>query len=72
MVPLSESNILSKSVIYVNHFNINFGTSNVSNDFIYLQGGLRISLFPLIRSYIFSLVVFLVCFFLTTVAFEAE
>ena len=42
------------------------------NDFIYLQGGLRISLFPLSRSDIFSFVGFLVHFFLKTVAFEAE
>ena len=36
------------------------------------KGGLRISLFPLIRSDIFSFVGFLVCFFLKTVALEAE
>ena len=35
-------------------------------DFIYLQGGLRISLFPLSSSDIFSFVGFLVCFFLKT------
>ena len=42
------------------------------NDFIYLQGGLRISLFPLIISDIFYFVNFLICFILKTVAFEAE
>ena len=36
------------------------------------KGGLRISMFPLSSSDIFSFVVFLVCFFLKTVAFEAE
>ena len=35
------------------------------------KGGLRISLFPLTSSNIFSFVGFLVCFFLKTVAFES-
>ena len=42
------------------------------NDFIYRQGGLRIGLFPLSSSDIFSFVGILVCFFFKTVAFEAE
>ena len=42
------------------------------NDFIYLQGGLKISLLPLISYDIFSFVGFWVCFFFKTVAFEAE
>ena len=36
------------------------------------KGGLRISLFPLSSSDIFSFVGFFVCYFLKTVAFEAE
>ena len=42
------------------------------NDFAYIQGGMRISLFPISSSDIFSFVGFLVRFFLKTVSFEHE
>ena len=44
----------------------------MNNDFIYLQGGLRVSLFPQSSSDIFYFLGFLVCFFWKTVACEAE
>ena len=72
-MPLPESNIRSKSEDDKLTTSILFLLLVMCSmtSFI-IKAGLRISLFPLSSSDIFSFIVFLVCVFLKTVAFEAE
>ena len=72
LVPLPASNIWSKSVDKLTTSILFLLLVRCSITSSIFKGGLRIILLPLSSSDIFSLVGFLVCFYLKTVAFEAE